>query len=76
MNAELKAREAELKAKEEALEVQRKALNEEKELLLKRLWRRDNEKHKSVESRLVMKLADFRLYGKPKGYEIEKGMCI
>ena len=30
----------------------------------------------NLESRLVMKLADFRLYGKPKGYEIEKGMCI
>ena len=28
-------------------------------------------KYGNIETRLIMKLADFRLYGKPKGYEIE-----
>ena len=27
----------------------------------------------NLETRLIIKLADFRLYGKPKGYEIENG---
>ena len=29
--------------------------------------------YSNLETRLIMKLADFRLYGKPKGYEIENG---
>ena len=30
-------------------------------------------KYNNIELKLTLKLADFRLYGKPKGYEIENG---
>ena len=30
-------------------------------------------KYNNIELQLTLKLADFRLYGKPKGYEIENG---
>ena len=29
--------------------------------------------YKNIDLRLTFKLADFRLYGRPKGYEIENG---
>ena len=30
-------------------------------------------KYNNIELQLTLKLADFRLYGKPKGYDIENG---